>query len=126
MKDLTPPLRLIQLVLTAAVVLSTPIYAQFDDEIKLLAPDPTGGDRFGASVEISGDTMVVGAPQNREGANFGAAYVYVRENDAWALEAKLLSPDTRPFGQTVAIDGDTIVVGALEDRVVFGGQDAGI
>jgi hypothetical protein len=106
--------------------LSLPVHAEFGDEVKLTTPDASGGDRFGIWIDMSADTMVAGASENRDGPNFGAAYVYVLENGAWGLQTKLLSPDTRPFGRTVAIDGDTIVVGALEDRAAFGGQDAGM
>ena len=78
-------------------------------------------DYFGYSIAISGDTMVVGAP-NENGDDLGsqddagAVYVYERnsEND-WefvsVLRAGNLEADDQ-FGHAVAIDGDTLVVGA--------------
>src|SRR5687767_10945759 len=100
-----------RMLLVIALLNTLSAYAQFGDEVKLTAPDPTGGDRFGISIGVSGDTMVVGASQNRDGGKFGAAYVYVLREGVWTLQTKLLSPDTRPFGQSVAIHENTIVVG---------------
>jgi FG-GAP repeat len=71
-----------------------------------------GGDDFGASVAVSGNTLVVGAPL---ASNLGAAYVYTATNGDWtnlALAATLTPPAGQSgFGAPVAIDGDTIVVG---------------
>ncbi|PZF81136.1 S8 family serine peptidase [Jiangella anatolica] len=81
----------------------------------------TGGladDQAGNAVAIDGDTAVVGASQadvDGFGAS-GAAYVYVRSGDGWERQATLLPDGERDwglvFGRSVAIDGDTIVVGA--------------
>ncbi|MCD4750143.1 MAG: PQQ-binding-like beta-propeller repeat protein [Thermoanaerobaculales bacterium] len=86
---------------------------------KLKASDPGVGDSFTAAVAIDGDTIVVGAPEDDDaGSNAGAAYVYHRNEgglDAWAEVAKLSGTDTDQddlFGSSVAISGDTIVVGA--------------
>ncbi|MBN2146167.1 MAG: FG-GAP repeat protein, partial [Anaerolineales bacterium] len=86
----------------------------------LYASDAQQGDEFGASVSISGDIIVVGAPDADDGAytGNGAAYVFYRNQggaDLWG-EVKILygsSPnDFDYFGISVDIDGDTIVVGA--------------
>jgi hypothetical protein len=85
-------------------------------------------DYFGMSVAISGDTIVVGAPSedsNAKGVNgnqsdnsadiAGAAYVFVRSGVAWSQQAYLKASNTDrydDFGQSVAISGDTIVIGA--------------
>jgi len=77
------------------------------------------GDYFGYSVDVSADTVVVGA-LNDTGFAFrsGTAYVFERNHggrDAWGEAAKLAAPDGDDFdwfGYAVAIDGDTIVVGA--------------
>jgi uncharacterized repeat protein (TIGR01451 family) len=79
---------------------------------RLVAADATTDDEFGSSVSISGDSVVVGVP-NRSNAT-GAAYVFVRSGGAWAQQQKLLAPDggqNEGFGHSVAIDGDTVVVG---------------
>ncbi len=85
---------------------------------KLSVAAATAGDGYGSSVAISGDTVVVGADELISGTN-GAAYVFVRPGGGWATTttptAKLTAAggaagDT--FGQSVAISGDTVVVGA--------------
>ena len=90
-------------------------------EAKLLGPDTSGFREFGEAVAISGDTIVVGAPfDGPEGESRGAAYVYTRKGNAWSLQTRLTPSDPAPnqlFGDAVAIDGDTIVVGAFLDSV---------
>lgn len=82
---------------------------------KLTASDGAAGDRFGASVGISGEIIVVGSPLY--GADDrGAAYVYTRSGGVWTERQKLFveNPGTNrtSFGFSVAADGNTIVVGA--------------
>jgi hypothetical protein len=75
-------------------------------------------DAFGFSVAVQGDTLVVGALAQSNGA--GAAYVYQRTGDTWNQTAKLVPTDSAigdSFGQSVAIDGDTIAVGAPEATI---------
>lgn len=83
----------------------------------------TGGGEFGYSVATQGDIMVVGAPYDDGVANnAGAAFVHGRNvggANAWGL-IKRLEPNGADvirdeFGSSVAIDGDTIVVGARDD-----------
>src|SRR3989454_4439791 len=87
------------------------------------------GDLFGWSVAISGDTMVIGAPledsnatgvngnqTNNSATDSGAAYVFVRDGTNWVQEAYLKASNTGAsdrFGLSVAISGDTVVVGAI-------------
>jgi hypothetical protein len=89
---------------------------------KLTASDTADLDLFGNSVAISSDTIVVGAYRKAgAGANRGAAYVFDRDNggtDAWGEVAKLTPSDAADddgFGYSVAISGDTIVVGAYQE-----------
>ncbi len=76
------------------------------------------GDEFGISVALDGDVLVVGArSDDTQGSETGAAYVFVRGAGGWQQRLKLLASDatssTRPFfGESVAISGDTIVIGA--------------
>jgi len=89
-----------------------------------LAGMATAYSNFGRSVDISSDGkfMVVGAPQdslNADGTSFirqsGAAYVYELVSTDWVFRQKLVAHDGQAsdlFGSSVAIDGDTIVVGA--------------
>jgi hypothetical protein len=86
------------------------------------------GDRFGAAVAVSGETVVIGAYQedsnatgvngnqsNNSVGNAGAAYVFVRSGTTWSQQAYLKASNTNPsdsFGYSVAVSGDTVVVGA--------------
>jgi hypothetical protein len=83
-------------------------------QAKLTLPDGAQNKRFGWSVDISGDTAVVGTLNNR--TEQGAAYVFVRNGTSWALQGKLLgfapADQYDHFGLSVAIDGDTVAVGA--------------
>lgn len=103
----------------------------------LKASNSDPGDQFGFSVAISGETIVVGGPledsnttaingnqANNSALNAGAAYVFVRSGSTWSQQAYLKPFNTDAgdqFGQQVAIDGDTAVVGAIfEDSNAVG------
>ncbi|HEY1013292.1 MAG TPA: integrin [Herpetosiphonaceae bacterium] len=108
----------------------------------LKAPNAEADDGFGRDLDLDGDTLVVGAPLEDSAARgvngdqadnraiqAGAAYVFVRANGAWTLHAYLKASNTEAhdmFGSSVAVDGDTIVVGAVgEDsaaRTINGDQ----
>ena len=93
------------------------------EDAKLTASDAAQNDDFGASVAVSGITVVVGAPfDDDNGDASGSAYVFVRPVGGWtgALteDAKLTASDgaaDHGFGFSVAISGDTVVAGALGD-----------
>ena len=116
-------------------------------EVKLAANDPTGGDEFGISVDVSGDVVVVGAHMHKRGNNFprGAAYVFrlyrnsfpcetavdcefagfgpcmpgqfVCEGVGWGQEKKLI-----PFGTSAPLlFGNSVSI--EEDRIVVGGRN---
>jgi len=86
---------------------------------KILPDDGIAGQHFGGPLGVSGDTVVVGAASDAELAGgAGAAYVFVSTDEGWAQQAKLLASDGAAddnFGSGIAIDGDTIVVGAPGD-----------
>ena len=102
--------------------------ATWSQEAYLKASNSDGNDRFGNSVAISDDTIVVGATGegssangvngdqgNNAAAGAGAAYVFLRNGTTWSQEAylKASNPDAGDaFGESVAISGDTLVVGA--------------
>ena len=96
----------------------------FVQEAKLTASDGASGDAFGTSVSISGNTVVVGAPDANNGQ--GAAYVFTEPSSGWAdmtQVAKLIASDGAAdddFGVSVSISGNTIVVGA--DGATVGGN----
>jgi hypothetical protein len=84
---------------------------------KLTPPSGQALDLFGASVAIDGERVVVGAFRNGS-YEAGAAYVYVKQGEDWVLEGTLSASDPRPyahFGISVAISGETVVVGADAD-----------
>jgi hypothetical protein len=86
---------------------------------KLAAADGAASDAYGRAVAISGNTAVIGSPlaDVNGKADRGVAYVYLHSNGAWTPQAKLLAPDgdsNHQFGYTLAIHGDTIVVGARQ------------
>ena len=86
------------------------------EQTKLVASDPETGDRFGWSVAILGDTALVGAPREDDpGLESGAAYVFRRSGTVWSEEAKLEADDPSfgdRFGRSVALSGDTALIGA--------------
>ena len=74
-------------------------------------------DHFGYSVAIDGDTAIVGANEASHGGKVdaGAAYVFVRSGTTWSEQAMLTASDAAQddhFGESVAIWGDAVVVGA--------------
>jgi len=97
---------------------------------KLIASDAAAEDIFGVSVDISGDYAVVGAgAEDGSGSSRGAAYIFYRNQggvDLWGQVKKLTvtdAADNDGFGFSVALDGDTLIVGA--DGVNGGGNDEG-
>jgi hypothetical protein len=87
----------------------------WSEQQMLTASDPAGGDRFGDSVAISGETVVVGA---RGDDSRGSAYVFARSGGVWSLQQKLEASDAAAndsFGNSVVISGETVLVGAVGD-----------
>ena len=82
----------------------------------LLAPDGALGDKFGYSVAVSEDTIVIGSYNDDTAfSNGGSAYVFVRSGTTWAFQQKLTPGDGTAddeFGNAVGITGELIVVGS--------------
>jgi hypothetical protein len=99
-------------------------------EQQMLVPsDGAAADRFGFSVALSGDTLVVGAYRDdtTAGMDAGSAYVFVRVGSVWNLQQKILASDGGvgdTFGAAVSLSADTAVVGASRDDT-RGGADTG-
>lgn len=105
------------------------------------ASQPETSEGFGNAVAISGDTVVVGAPNEDSGAkgvngnqastsaeNSGAAYVFVRKGNQWSQQAYLKASNTESFdffGSGVTVSGNTIVVGAYGEDSIFRGINRG-
>jgi len=108
------------LVVTAAGAMPGAAYVFVGDGVgwsqqaKLTPSGLATGERFGQSVSLAGDRVAIGA--GRVGVDgTGAVYVFVRTGTVWSEEAKLTPSDGAPFdafGTSVALDEDTIVVGA--------------
>jgi hypothetical protein len=88
--------------------------------IKITASDGVELDYFGESVSVNKDTLVVGADED----NFiGSAYIFERDEggiDNWGVVAKLLPIDGEIgdyFGNSVSINRDTIIIGAVSDDI---------
>jgi len=84
---------------------------------KLSASNGTGNDAFGGKIACNGDTLVIGAAETAVGGNVaqGVAYVFTKTGAAWTQAAELVESAGATddgFGSSVAISGNTIVVGA--------------
>lgn len=95
-------------------------------EQAMLVPSDPATNAFGFNVDVSNDTVAVGAPFSSPSGNFfaGNAFVFVRQNGTWSQQTELLPPDGSPraeFGSSVSIGGSSIAVGAF----VAGDDDAG-
>ena len=94
----------------------------------LQASDSDGGDKLGFSCSIDGDTLVVGAyNEDTGGTQAGAAYIFTRSGTSWSQQAKIQASDPDEydnFGHSVAIDGDTVVVGTPWEGIGSGYQGA--
>ena len=84
----------------------------FDD------PTPTGGDRFGASVAIDGNHILVGASRdNTNGTDIGQAHLFDATTGNLIFTFDDPTPTVRDgFGSSVAIDGNRVLVGARFDN----------
>ena len=112
----------------AAAVYPVTIDPNFTQQAYLKASGTGALDFFGASVAVAGDTVVVGAygessnatgvngnQADNSATNAGAAYVFVRSGTTWGQQAYLKASNTGSFdtfGVSVAVAGDTLVVGA--------------
>ena len=91
----------------------------------LAASDGASDDHFGFSVAVSGNTAVIGAIGRN--SSHGAAYVFVRSGGAWTQQEELTASDGATldeFGYSVAVSGNTAVIGAPGRTVGGVGQGA--
>ncbi len=95
-----------------------PVWAAFNPGTaqRLLGADSVAYDHFGISVSVAGDIAVIGAYGDGDRGRYtGAAYVFIRVGLKWEQQAKLIATDGVAgdhFGRSVAVDGETIVIGA--------------
>ena len=128
---------------SGAAYVFTRVEGVWEERVKLTASDGEAYDNFGISVAVSGDTVVIGASgDDGAAANSGSVYVFVKpaSNGGWAdwkdladdakdaLTAKLTASDAAPldyFGHSVAVSGDTVLVGAYQDDDEDETEDSG-
>ena len=97
--------------------------AYLGDWSTITASDAAENDLFGRAVAIDNDRVVVGASfKGGGGWNRGAAYLYERNKNginAWGEVIKFTAStpnDGAYYGNSLSIDGDTIVIGAMGDH----------
>ena len=95
-------------------------------QARLTAADGSDRDWFGVRVALSGDTAAVPADADDSdvnGVDSGSVYVFTRSGTTWTQQAKLTASDGAAvdlFGYSVALSGDTVLIGARFD------DDAGV
>ncbi len=117
-----------------AYVFTRPVsgWANATQTAELISEKGEPGERFGEAVAVSGNTIVVGAPNHKVGANeVGAAYVFVKPASGWAGSPKQsaeLSAEKgqveESFGKSVAVSGNTVAVGGPDHKATNKQQGA--
>lgn len=83
---------------------------------KFTASDAVPGDAFGRTMATDGEVVLISALAHNDSK--GAVYVYRRNaSGEWVEEAKLTAPDSESndfFGGSLAVEGDLVVVGAMQ------------
>ena len=98
----------------------------YDQKARLVAPDAEAAESFGNSVSIDKDTVVIGNKYDNVGwqtyyQHYGSAYVFTKPPAGWedtSQSAKLIPTSRREeqqFGHTVAVNGNTVMVGTPWD-----------
>ena len=95
----------------------------WENRVKLTADDAAEGDAFGLSVAISGNTAIIGA--QGDGKTHGSAYVFAMNSGGdWEQQDKLTAGDDATisdyFGASVAISGNTAIIGADGENEIQG------
>lgn len=111
------------------IFVRSPGGSTWTQQAKLLASDGAAGDRFGHSVALRGDELLIGASldDGGAGADQGSAYVFTRIGVEWTQRAKLEPADPGAgdnFGRSVALGAGTALIGAPFDDGT-GGIDEG-
>ena len=95
---------------------------------KLQIVDSTAGGAIGYDIALDGNIAVVGAPgKSVYGPASGAAYVFEKVRGDWSQVARLIPDDGAAednFGSSVAIDGNSIIVGTPLDDDLGSGSGA--
>jgi Cadherin-like beta sandwich domain/FG-GAP repeat len=125
---------------TYTVTVTRESASEFAQQAYIKASNTGGGDQFGNSVALSGDTLAVGAyreDSNATGidgdggdnslADAGAVYVFIRNGTVWSQQAYIKASNAGSgdrFGYSLALSGDTLSVGAYREESNATGIDA--
>ncbi len=98
------------------------------EQAKLTTSDGSRDDVLGGSVALDGDTALLGVQfDDDNGISSGSAYVFTRRAGVWAQQAKITQNDAvrlAGFGKSVALDGDTALIGASDGNIFTGNNDS--
>ncbi len=103
----------------------------WSQQARLTAADGSDRDWFGVRVALEGDTAVVPADADDSdvnGVDSGSVYVFTRSGSTWTQQAKLTASDGAAvdlFGYSVALSGDTVLIGARFDDDDVNGDNSG-
>ncbi len=117
---------------SGAVYVFTRAGATWSQQAYVKASNTRASATFGHSVALSGDTLAVGSPLEGSGssgingdqaatpslAGVGAVYVFTRADTTWSQQAYVKASNSRSetgFGGALALEGDTLAVGAVGD-----------
>lgn len=93
--------------------------AVWSEQARLTASDPIAGHGFGSCLDVSGDSLVIGAPQDDDGGNnSGAAYLFLRDGELWSETAKLTAADAAAYdlyGWSAGISGERVIIASPLD-----------
>jgi len=102
----------------AAYVFARDGDGNWKEQAKLLASDGAAYAFFGGAVAVADGTALIGASEaNHQGPSSGAAYVFTGDDAGWTEVDKLVPDDGSAgdyFGQSIAVSGDTAVIGAYQ------------
>ena len=108
----------------ALVLFRRGLNSVWSHEATLISSEPVGTSEFGEALAVSGNTVLVGAENDLDGAvRRGRAYVFQRTAGQWAQAASLAIPDGEgsTFGWSVALDGDVAIVGCATCNITDDG-----
>lgn len=94
---------------------------QATDSFEFSSDDAAQFDNFGETLDLSGDTLIVGAP--RKDFSVGAAYVFVASGSTWQQQTRLFGQNPQGlsvFGLSVVIDGNVAAVAGRGSSTGFG------
>lgn len=115
---------------TGAAYVFTDADGSWSQQAKIIAQNAEGHDYFGQTVALDDQTALIGARHDDDpnGSRAGSAYIFTQTDETWTRQAKLAASDGQRrdrFGQSVAIDSDTALIGADQGDKPGGGNWTG-